>query len=73
VAAVVAADPARVDATALFARCAARLERPYVPDFIQVLDELPKTATEKVQTRLLVQSFDPSSPRVFARDQALAR
>ena len=73
VAAVVAADPARVDATALFARCAARLERPYVPDFIQVLDELPKTATEKVQTRLLVQSFDPSSPHVFARDQALAR
>src|SRR5262245_43601659 len=73
VAAVVAADPARVDATALFARCAARLERAYVPDYIQVLDELPKTATEKVQTRLLVQSFDPSSPRVFARDQALAR
>jgi len=69
----VAADQARLDPAALFARCAERLERAYVPDYIQVLDELPKTATEKVQTRLLAQSFDPSSPRVFAQDQALAR
>jgi crotonobetaine/carnitine-CoA ligase len=67
VAAVVAADPERLDVAALFARCAERLERAYVPDYIQVVHELPKTATEKVQTRLLVQSFDPSSPRVFAR------
>ena len=71
VASVVVAERDRLDVAALFARCAERLERPYVPDFIQVLDELPKTATEKVQTRLLVQSFDPSSPRVFGRDQAL--
>jgi len=67
VAAVVAADPARLDAGALFARCAERLERAYVPDYIQVVDELPKTATEKVQTRLLAGAFDPSSPGVFAR------
>jgi crotonobetaine/carnitine-CoA ligase len=67
VAAVVATDPGGLDVAALFARCAERLERAYVPDYIQVVDELPKTATEKVQTRLLVQSFDPSSPRVFAR------
>ena len=72
VAAIVAADPDRLDAAALFARCAARLERASVPDFIQVLDELPKTATEKVQTRLLVQAFDPSSPRVYARHEVLA-
>lgn len=67
VAAIVPADPERLDAGALFARCAERLERSAVPDFIQVLDELPKTATEKVQTRVLVQAFDPSSPRVIAR------
>ncbi len=72
VAAVVATDPDWLDVAALFARCAERLERPYVPDFVQVLDELPKTATEKVQTRLLVQSFDPSSPRVVSRDDVLA-
>jgi crotonobetaine/carnitine-CoA ligase len=72
VAAIVPADPDRLDPGALFARCAARLDRTSVPDFIQVLDELPKTATEKVQTRLLVREFDRSSPRVIAREDALA-
>ena len=68
VAAIVAADPEHLDAAALFARCARQLERAAVPDFIQVLVELPKTATEKVQTRLLVQAFDPAAPGVYARD-----
>lgn len=70
VAAVVARDPARAAAAALFARCRARLERAHWPDYLQVLAELPKTATEKVQTRTLVASFDPSSPDVHARDEA---
>lgn len=69
VAAVVVRDPARLDVPALFSRCAGRLERQHVPDYVQVLDELPKTATEKVQTRLLVASFDPASPAVHARDR----
>jgi acyl-CoA synthetase (AMP-forming)/AMP-acid ligase II len=73
VASVVASDPAGLDVAALFARCAERLESAYVPDYIQVLGELPKTATEKVQTRLLVASFDASAPGVFARDEAGAR
>ncbi len=73
VAAVVVRDPAQLDVAALFARCAARLERTHVPDYLQIVDELPKTATEKVQTRVLVETFDPSSPRVHARDRALAR
>ena len=72
VAAIVPADPDRLDVAALFARCATRLERSSIPDFIQVLDELPKTATEKVQTRLLVQGFDRSSARVIARDEVAA-
>jgi crotonobetaine/carnitine-CoA ligase len=67
VAAVVAFDPGRLDPEALFARCAERLERAYVPDYIQVVDELPKTATEKVQTRLLIAGFSPTSPGVHAR------
>jgi crotonobetaine/carnitine-CoA ligase len=57
----------------LFTRCAERLERAHMPDYLQVVDELPKTATQKVQARLLTESFDPSSPRVHARDKALAR
>lgn len=52
VAALVVRDPTRFDAQALYARCARRLERQYIPDYLQVLPELPKTATQKVQTRL---------------------
>lgn len=73
VAAVVVRDSERLDVAGVFARCAVRLERTHVPDYLQVVDELPKTATEKVQTRLLVESFDRSSPRVHARDEAMAR
>ena len=72
VAAVVVRDPERLDVAALFTRCAERLERAHVPDYLQVVDELPKTATQKVQAHLLTASFDPSSPRVHARDKALA-
>jgi crotonobetaine/carnitine-CoA ligase len=73
VAAVVVRDPEEFDAAALFGRCAGRLDRAHLPDYLQVLLELPKTATEKVQTRLLVESFDASAAHVHARDEALAR
>jgi crotonobetaine/carnitine-CoA ligase len=72
VAAVVVEDPDRLDVAAVFTRCAARLERTHVPNYLQIVDELPKTASRKVQTRLLVASFDPSPPRLHARDKALA-
>ena len=49
-----------------------RLDRTQVPDYIQVVDELPKTATEKVQTRLLAQAFDPSAHYVFSREKLTA-
>lgn len=68
VAALVVRDKVRFDAGLAFARCARHLERSHVPDFIQLLDEFPKTASEKVQSRRLVQGFDPSLPYVFARE-----
>jgi acyl-coenzyme A synthetase/AMP-(fatty) acid ligase len=64
VAAVVVADPERLDLAALASRTIARLG-PALPDYLQVLAELPKTATEKVQTRLLAAAFDPSAPGVI--------
>lgn len=67
VAAVVPRDAGALDIAALFARCAARLERAYVPDYVQVMDALPKTATEKVQQSELARSFDPQALNVFAR------
>jgi crotonobetaine/carnitine-CoA ligase len=73
VAAVVVREPSGLDAAALFRRCAERLDRAHLPDYLQVLAELPKTATEKVQVRLLLEAFDPGAPDVYARDEALAR
>jgi crotonobetaine/carnitine-CoA ligase len=59
VAAIVVRDKHELDSHALFERCASRLDRTQVPDYIQVVDELPKTATEKVQTRLLPRRSTP--------------
>jgi acyl-CoA synthetase (AMP-forming)/AMP-acid ligase II len=67
VAAVVARDAGTFDVDAVFARCAARLERSHVPDFIQVVDDLPRTASEKVQARFLAGQVVRSAPNVFAR------
>ena len=47
VAAVVPETPAQFVAEDLLAWCRSRLERNDVPDFIQVLDEIPKTVSEK--------------------------
>lgn len=67
VAAIVVRDPESFDPAALFARCAARLERTHVPDFLQVVPELPRTASEKVLGRVLNVLFDPSAPGVHAQ------
>jgi crotonobetaine/carnitine-CoA ligase len=67
VAAVVPRDRASFDVTGLFARCALRLEFSHVPDFIQVVDDLPRTASEKVQARFLAAKLQDSAGRAFAR------
>jgi crotonobetaine/carnitine-CoA ligase len=67
VAAVVPRDPANFDVESLFARCAARLERSHVPDFIQVVDDLPRTASEKVQARFLAAQLTEAATSAFAR------
>ena len=45
-------DPARV-----FARCQQNLPRNAVPRYLQLMDDIPKTASEKPQERLLLQAF----------------
>lgn len=65
VAAVVPVDPASFDPQALFAHARKVLERNFVPTFIQVLDEIPKTASEKPQDRFLIEAFQREPHRVF--------
>jgi crotonobetaine/carnitine-CoA ligase len=57
VAAVVLNDPEDFAVDALIAHCRQRLERSHVPDLVQIVAELPKTASEKVQTRFLVEAL----------------
>ncbi|MEH6634239.1 MAG: AMP-binding protein [Halioglobus sp.] len=57
IAAVVPADRDSFDIAAVLKTCRAKLDRNSVPDYIQVLDEIPKTASEKPQERFLVEAF----------------
>jgi crotonobetaine/carnitine-CoA ligase len=68
VAAVVVRNPEVFDADALFSRCESRLERSHVPDVIQVVDDLPRTVSEKVQTRFLAAALTTGdASRVYSR------
>ena len=57
VAALVPVDAARFDTQALFARCREKLEANFVPSYLQVIAEIPKTASEKPQERFLLDAF----------------
>lgn len=65
VAAVVASPHATVDIDAVLAACRAQLEPNVVPSYVQVVDEIPKTISEKPIERFLVEKFDPAGAGVF--------
>jgi crotonobetaine/carnitine-CoA ligase len=67
VAAVVPVDAARFRAAAVFAVCQRALEANAVPTYLQVVQELPKTLSEKPQQRFLREQFDPARENVFTR------
>ncbi|MBI5507027.1 MAG: ATP-dependent acyl-CoA ligase, partial [Deltaproteobacteria bacterium] len=67
VAAVVPVDAATFDPASVFAACARGLEPNFVPSYLQVVDEIPKTASEKPQERFLSERFLPNGPRVYRR------
>lgn len=65
VAAVVPVDAAPFDVESVFAACRAGLEPNMVPSWIQVVTEIPKTASEKPQERFLREAFDAGEDGVF--------
>jgi carnitine-CoA ligase len=73
VAAVVPKDPATLDPQSIFRACRAKLEPNYVPSYIQVLDLLPKTASEKPQERYLIEAFARDAARVHRETSAADR
>lgn len=72
VAATVPVAPESFDPQTVFDWCRERLEPSQRPGVVQVVDALPKTASEKPQERFLRQMFD-QNPGRLARDNAVAQ
>jgi len=64
VAAVVATPQRDLDVGEIFAACRSGLEANFVPTYVQVVAEIPKTASEKPQERVLAESFSRVAPNV---------
>lgn len=54
------------DIGALFAKCRQDLETNFVPSFIQIVTEIPKTISEKPQERFLREALRTRSEQVYA-------
>ena len=67
VAAVVPRDRTVFDPAEVFATCVRDLEANFVPTYLQVVEEIPKTASEKPQERFLVERFAPEAENVHRR------
>jgi len=70
VAAIVPANAASFEPNAVFEACRRALDPASVPQYLQVVDEIPKTASEKPQERFLLDRFKPGSPGIHARTAA---
>lgn len=66
VAAVVTLHSNDFNTAQLYANCRKHLEVNSMPSYIQIVDEIPKTASEKPQERFLIELFDTQSERVFS-------
>lgn len=69
VAAMVPADRAAFDPRRIFRVCRERLEPGFVPSYLQVVAEIPKTASEKPQERFLLELFERQPENVFTESR----
>ena len=65
VAAIVPVAGVSLDPESVFAVCRKGLEANFVPSYLQVLDEIPKTASEKPIERFLIERFAPDAEDVY--------
>jgi len=68
VAAIVARDPSAFEAADVIAHCRRELEPNFVPTYLQVIDEIPKTASEKPLERPLLEMFAEGVSGVYSAD-----
>jgi crotonobetaine/carnitine-CoA ligase len=65
VAAIVPTDASSFAVDEVFAACREALESNFVPSYLQVVDEIPKTASEKPQERFLLADFAVDAANVY--------
>ncbi len=65
IAAIVPDDSDSFDAGKVFATCRAELEANFIPTYLQVVEQIPKTASEKPQERFLLDAFKQDAANVF--------
>jgi crotonobetaine/carnitine-CoA ligase len=66
VAAIVPMDGQSIDPGSVFVHCRQKLEGNAVPSYLQVVDAIPKTASEKNLDRLLKDEFSKDAENVYA-------
>ncbi|MBN1471859.1 MAG: AMP-binding protein [Syntrophaceae bacterium] len=64
VAAVAPLPGKKIDMDSLISLCVKQLERNSVPSYFQIVDEIPKTITEKALDRVLKEQFKPEASNV---------
>jgi crotonobetaine/carnitine-CoA ligase len=69
VAAIVLTEGGSRTAESIFALCREKLEANFVPSYLQIVDAIPKTASEKPQERFLLEKFDPSTPSIHTEER----
>jgi len=66
VVAAIAAGKSGFDPQVIFDSCRQKLESNFVPGYLQLVDEIPKTASEKPLERFLLEAFDPDANDIYA-------
>ena len=67
VAAIVPVDRDKFNSASVFSLCEKNLERNFIPSYLHLVAEIPKTASEKPQERFLLEMFDKASPDVITQ------
>lgn len=68
VAAIVSSNGESFDAQSLFQFCRERLESNFIPAFVQIVEEIPKTVSEKPQDRYLIEMFNEQKHNVHTEE-----
>lgn len=69
VAALVSAEGKTVNPDDIYKVCREKLESNFVPSYLQFVNEIPKTASEKPQDRFLLDMFNEQSDSVFTEQR----